>query len=346
MFSSGVLSSWPMALGIFLVSLMIVIATSARFTRKLEELCEALNLSIGILSLLSALGANIPNYVSSVIAILSGHEDVGIGIIVGSNIYNIAIILGLCTWLTPERAGMTLDIREKRDIRVIAWYAFVITLLSFVLIFWLPDNPLVTTLHASRFPVVLLPLTSLLVLGIFGALLVHILRRSHGSAGTTLHHHEHPGRKASLSLVRLGSEIIFTLAIALGGVLVMVQSGQTLTADLHLPPVLAGLLVLAVATSLPNTVVAVSLVRTGEAAACVEEVCSSGSINIALGIVLPLLFWQGVLGDRFLLILDMPLALALVAGVLFFVLRGRLSRGFGSLLLATYVVWVVLRFWV
>ena len=344
MFSSGVLSSWPMALGIFLVSLMIVIATSARFTRKLEELCEALNLSIGILSLLSALGANIPNYVSSVIAILSGHEDVGIGIIVGSNIYNIAIILGLCTWLTPERAGMTLDVQEKRDVRVIAWYAFVITLLSFVVIFWLPGESLVTTLHASRFSAILLSLTRVLVLGIFGALLVHILRRSHGSAGTTLHHHEHPAPKAPLSLVRLGSEIIFTLAIALGGVLVMVQSGQTLTADLHLPSVLAGLLVLAVATSLPNTVVAVSLVRTGEAAACIEEVCSSGSINIALGIVLPLLFWQGVLGDRFLLILDMPLALALVAGVLFFVLRGRLSRGFGSLLLATYVAWVVLRF--
>ena len=346
MFSSGILSSWPMALGIFLVSLMFVIATSARFTRRLEELCEALNLSIGILSLLSALGANIPNYVSSVIAILGGHEDVGIGIIVGSNIYNIAIILGLCTWLTPEHAGMTLDVREKRDVRVIAWYAFVITLLSFVVIFWLPGESLVTTLHASRFPTVLLPLTRVLVLGIFGALLVHILRRSHGSAGSSLHHHEHPGRKAPLSLVRLGSEIIFTLAIALGGVLVMVQSGQTLTADLHLPSVLAGLVVLAVATSLPNTVVAVSLVRTGEAAACVEEVCSSGSINIALGIVLPLLFWQGVLGDRFLLILDMPLALALVAGVLFFVLRGRLSRGFGSLLLATYVAWVVLRFWV
>src|SRR5438445_1164397 len=104
MFSSVVLSSWPMALGIFLVSLIIVIVTSARFTRKLEELCEALNLSIGILSLLSALGANVPNYVSSAIAIFSGHIDVGIGIIVGSNIYNLTIILGLCALLTHERS--------------------------------------------------------------------------------------------------------------------------------------------------------------------------------------------------------------------------------------------------
>lgn len=344
MFSFGIFSSWPVASGLFLVSLTVVIAASARFTDKLEELCEALNLSIGMLSLFSALGANIPNYVSSIIAILGGHEDVGIGIIIGSNIYNIAIILGLCTWLTPERAGMTLDAQEKRDVGVIARYALVITFLLFPIIFWLPGEPLVTTLLASSFSSILLPLTGLLVLGIFGALLVHILRRSHGSEGTTLHHHEHPGQKSPLSLLRLGGEIIFTLAIALGGVLVMVQSGQTLTADLHLPSVLAGLLVLAVATSLPNTVVAVSLVRTGEAAACVEEVCSSGSINIALGIVLPLLFWQGLLRDRFLLILDVPLAFALVASVLFGIWRGRLSRNFGSLLLVTYVVWVVVRF--
>jgi len=93
MFTSGIFSFLPVTLGIFLVSLLIVVAASARFTRKLEELCEAFNLSIGVLSLLSALGANIPNYVSSAIAIVSGHIDVGIGIIVGSNIYNLAIIL-------------------------------------------------------------------------------------------------------------------------------------------------------------------------------------------------------------------------------------------------------------
>ncbi len=346
MFTSGVFSFLPVTLGIFLVSLTIVVATSARFTRKLEELCEAFNLSIGVLSLLSALGANVPNYVSSAIAIVSGHIDVGIGIIVGSNIYNIAIILGLCTLLTPERSGMTLDVRERRDVRVIAYYAVAIALLSFLVISQLPGGLLVTAFHARRASLVLLPLMSVLVLGIFGALLVHILRRSRGSARTRLHHHDYPQRKAPLSIVRLTGEVIFTLVIALGGVLVMVQAGQTLTADLRMPSVLAGLLVLAVATSLPTTVVAVSLVRTGEVAACVEEVYSSSSINTALGIVLPLLFWQGILGDRFLLLLDAPLTLVLLSVVLFYVLRGRISRSLGFLLLGTYVAWVLIRFWV
>lgn len=345
MFSSGIFSSLPVALGIFLVSLMIVIATSARFTRKLEKLCEALNLSIGMLSLLSALGANVPNYVSSAIAILSGHMDVGIGIIVGSNIYNLTLILGLCALLTPERSGMTLDVREKRDVGLVARYALAIIFLAFVVICWLPRSPFIPSLHTPGISHVLLLLSSTLALGVFSGLLVHILRRTHGGVGTTLHHLD-AKRIAPLAILRLCSAIIVTLAIALGGVLVMVQSGQTLTGDLHMPPVLAGLLVLAVATSLPNTVVAVSLVRTGEAAACVEEVYSSGSINAALGVVLPLLFWQGVLSDRFLLLLDAPLTLAIILFALIFVLRGRLSRGMGVLLLAIYVVWALVRFWI
>ena len=345
MFTPGIFSSLAATLGIFLVSLIIVIATSARFTRKLEELCEALNLSIGILSLLSALGANVPNYVSSAIAILSGHIDVGIGIIVGSNIYNLTIILGLCTLLTPERSGMMLDAQEKRDVGTIAWYALTIILLAFMVICWLPGGPLTTAQHVPGIFHVFLLLSGIVALGVFSALLVHIIRRTHGGEGTTLHHRE-VKRKAPLSILRLGCEILLTLAIALGGVLVMVQSGQTLTADLHMPSILAGLLVLAVATSLPNTVVAISLVRTGEAAACVEEVYSSGSLNAALGIVLPLVFWQGVLNDHFLLLLDAPLTLALILYTLVFVLRGRLSRGRGVLLLFIYVGWVLVRFWI
>lgn len=343
MFLSGLLASLPVALGIFLISLIIVIVTSARFTRKLEELCEALHLSIGILSLLSALGANIPNYVSSAIAIFSGHIDVGIGIIVGSNIYNLTIILGLCYLLTPERSGMTLDAQEKRDAGTIAWYALAVILLAFVVMCWLPGAPFVTARHTTGIFHLLLLLSSIVSLGVFSALLVHIIRRTHGGEGTTVHHHE-VKRKALRSMLRLSGEILLTLAMALGGVLVMVQSGQTLTADLHMPSVLAGLLVLAVATSLPNTVVAVSLVRTGEAAACVEEVYSSGSINAALGIVLPLLFFQDTLNDQFLLLLDAPLTLALTLYTLFFVLKGRLSRGMGMLLLVIYICWALVRF--
>ena len=67
----------------------------------------------------------------------------------------------------------------------------------------------------------------------------------------------HRDRHARDQLV--GGEVVLALVIALIGVLVMVQSGQAVSIDIHLPQALTGLVILAVATSLPNTVVAVSL---------------------------------------------------------------------------------------
>ncbi len=123
MHSLKILSLLPVALLLFLVSLIIVMVTSAWFTRRLEALCEMFGLSIGMLSLLSAIGANIPNYVASAVAIMSGHVDVGIGIIVGSSVYNIAIILGICTLASPAATGIALNAQESQDARGIAWYA-------------------------------------------------------------------------------------------------------------------------------------------------------------------------------------------------------------------------------
>ena len=123
----------------------------------------------------------------------------------------------------------------------------------------------------------------------------------------------------------------------------MVNSGQIMTADLHVPPAFAGLVVLAVATSLPNTVVALSLVRTGEGIACIEEIFNSNSINIALGIFLPILLWQGPIADHLLLLVDGPLMVLLTLALMTSVFRGRLSRLSGIVLLGVYIAWVVLR---
>jgi cation:H+ antiporter len=348
MLTLNILSLLPIAPLLFLISLLIVMVTSAWFTRRLEALCEAFGLSIGILSLLSAIGANIPNYAASAVAIIGGHTYVGIGIIVGSSIYNIAIILGLCTLTSREAPGITLNAQESQDARGIAWYALAIVLSILVVIALLPATAAIAEPRQVSPMHFLVPIASVIVLGIFSALIVHILRRSHPAPASPLatHSHTHLSRSPSVRVFRLIGEVVLSLVVALMGVLVMVQSGQTVSTDVHLPQALTGLVVLAVATSLPNTVVAVSLARTGEAAASVEEIFSSNSINAALGLALPLLFWQGVLHDRSILFLDMPLTILLTLGMLVGVFRRRMSRAFGLVLLCIYVAWVMVHLWI
>lgn len=323
---------------------------AAWFTRRLEAICDVLDLSAGILSMLGALGANIPNYSASIVAIASGQLGVGLGIIIGSNIYNIAIILGIATFATRARSGIMLQAGERQDVRTVAHYA-VWTMLATLLTIWLlPGTPLTGGSRSFQLLTLFCIGAALLVLGIFGSLAWHLVKRSHPphtEASVVLPEKKQiPTTTSSMSLPRLITEMLVALLFALGGVVVMVQSGQTLTMDLHIPQVLAGLLILAVATSLPNTVVAVSLVRTSRAAACVEEIFSSNSINAALGIALPLLFWREALSNRLLLWLDAPLMVMLTVGGLLYVLRGRISRVGGIGLLLSYVVWVGVHVWV
>jgi len=319
-------------------------AAAAWFTRRLEAICDRLELSAGVLSILGALGANIPNYVASIDAIAHGSSEVGLGIIIGSNIYNIAIILGLATFATGERKGLRFSLEEARQVKGVGIYTLA-TLLTILLAVWLlPQHMFWPAFHASSLAGGLLLAMLLLVLALFAALAWHILRRPHPAQDEP--HLVEPNTTRRLGLMRLMIEAVLALVVALGGVVVMVQSGQNLTTELHMAPALAGLLVLAVATSLPNTVVALILVRTGRAAACAEEIFSSNSVNAALGIALPLLIWHQSIHNSLLLILDVPLMVLLTLWALINSRRGRMGRLMGAGLLLSYVVWVGIHLFV
>jgi cation:H+ antiporter len=121
----------------------------------------------------------------------------------------------------------------------------------------------------------------------------------------------------------------------------MVQAGQVVGEETRLPPAILGLLVLAVATSLPNTVVAYQLARTARAEACVEEILSSNGVNLALGAALPALVWGIRIVDPAFLSVDLPLlfVLGLVAVTLLYVRR--IPRLVGVGLIGLYVLWIM-----
>lgn len=326
---------------LFAGSVLLTLSASAWFTHRLEMVCASLELPISLLSLLGALGANIPNYAASIAAIAGGQVDVGLGIIIGSNIYNVAIILSISTFAVPRACGITLPSADMRDIDVVGLFALAIMAVVTLLIWLLPGTP-VTGQQGSVVTLNALYTLIIVVGGLFASLVWHALRRVHHVHHPSPNHRNDKYEQAHRSLMRLFAEGLIALAVALGGVVVMVWSGEGLTSDLHMPPVLAGLLVLAVATSLPNTVVAFSLARDNRASACIEEIFSSNSINAALGIVLPLALWPAMIHDRLLLLVDAPL-MAVLTLALLLTLRRRIGYVAALLLLATYVAWVILH---
>lgn len=332
---------------IFVLSLMIALGASAWFTRCLEVLSDHFRFSSGLLSLLGALGANIPNYIAALTAAISGQLGVGIGIIIGSNIYNIAIILGISTFASPTGRGIVLTRKEARDADLVGRVALVMMLTTALAVGALAWKDV---LHASSSALWLASLVvfvfNVLTLGLFGVLSFHALQREPEVPLPAERKAESSPRDARKTTKRMGrtvrmlGEVMVALGIALGAVVVMVEVGQTVAADVHLPAAILSLVILAIATSLPNTVVAFTLARTGRASASIEEIFSSNSVNVALGVALPLLFWPSVQNARSLVWLDAPLMVALTLVALLCVKKQGVSRPIGWLLLLVYIGWI------
>ena len=81
---------------------------------------------------LVAYGTSAPELVVSVDAALSGEGGISIGNVVGSNICNIALILGLCAVITPLTVNRAM---LKSDVPVMA-----VTAVAFCLIYWWQDG--------------------------------------------------------------------------------------------------------------------------------------------------------------------------------------------------------------
>src|SRR5438309_3054412 len=87
--------SIPVAASLFFGGLIVTFSASFVLALELDRIGERLGFSEGLLGIVTALGADGPEISSAVAAIVSGHNDTGVGVVVGSNVFNIAALLGL-----------------------------------------------------------------------------------------------------------------------------------------------------------------------------------------------------------------------------------------------------------
>ncbi len=244
--------------------------------------------------MLGALGANIPNYAASIVAIAGREMEVGLGIIIGSNIYNIAIILGIVTFAVPQRHGVILKLRMAHDVHTVALYTLTGMLTTLCGVWLLPGTPLASLFRAPLLFTILLTIAMVTMVALFGGLIIHALRRTHHDhdESLTVPMLQRIAQQKWVSTVPLRQlliwigEALLALLTALGAVVIMVQSGQSLTLDLHMSQVLAGLLVLAVATSLPNTIVAFMLAQYVTRSTSLVAGCSAYGCTHSSGVAL------------------------------------------------------------
>jgi cation:H+ antiporter len=79
----------------FVVGAAVSLATSWLLVSRLERIGERLGLSEALLGIIAALAADAPEISAAVGALTSRQQSVGVGVVLGSNVFNLAALLGL-----------------------------------------------------------------------------------------------------------------------------------------------------------------------------------------------------------------------------------------------------------
>src|ERR671935_2840122 len=84
---------------LFLGSLAVTLIAAAFFARRLDRVGLHLGLPETLLGLLTALAADAPETSSAIAALVRGAHDVGVGVVLGSNVFNLGAMIGLSALL-------------------------------------------------------------------------------------------------------------------------------------------------------------------------------------------------------------------------------------------------------
>src|SRR2546423_15032834 len=87
------------AVATFLVSLAITLGAAELFARRMDRLGTRFGLSEALVGLLTALAADGPEISSALVALVKGADSVSVGVLVGSNVFNLAAMIGVSALL-------------------------------------------------------------------------------------------------------------------------------------------------------------------------------------------------------------------------------------------------------
>lgn len=310
---------------LFGVSAVVSLGASWLLVSRIERIGGRLGVTEATLGLLAALAADGPEITSAVSALVGHQQEVGAGVIVGSNVFNLAALLGLgavvAGWVALHRR---------------------VVVLTGAVSLWIAGAGVATVLGWID------PLAGLLV--VVAALAPYVWLAAS-------HHRTRVGRWLSVAMTEEELELhpalesarspsdlplaLFALVVVIVASVAMERTATNLGHHFGVSEIVIGGIVLAAVTSLPNAVAAVYLGGRGRGTAMLSAALNSNALNIAFGLLLPAtIVGLGAPSSRAAFVAVWNLGLTAVVLVLAYRDRG-LRRPVGVLVLVAYAGFVV-----
>ena len=264
-----------------------------------------------------ALGTSMPEFLVNLFAVFSNESSLALGNIVGSNISNVALILGCSALILPLTVAPQLLRRE-----------YPVMLVVMVLFYLCALDGVIGTIDGALMVGLLLAL---------GAYLIHDARRANPPP---LLDEMDPDLDEVSDTLPTWKKAGYLLggSIALGvGARLMVQSAKWTAHQMDIDPMVIGLTIVAVGTSLPELAASVVGALREEADLSVGNVMGSNLLNVLFVVGTISIFDPLEVGSRALRV-DFPIMLAFCALLLPLTwYNHRISRWGGGLLLTGFV---------
>ena len=268
-----------------------------------------------------AMGTSAPETSVSISAALQGANEIAVSNVVGSNFFNLLVVVGVCALLQPINITKSLI---KRDYPY-SIFATVLILAFLVIGLFVSGQPQLTRIDG------------IILLAAFVFYLVILIRFTLISIAT--------GHKVDVEEVKTRSfpvSIIF-IVIGLAGVIYggdfVVNSATAIATTFGMSNTLIGLTIVAIGTSLPELVTSIVAAKKGEADLALGNVIGSNIFNLLL--VLGISSTVHTIKVEFDSIIDTLLLLIVNVVVLAIVLKKKSSigKGVGVFMILMYVVY-------
>lgn len=240
-----------------------------------------------------AFGTSAPEFAVSVKSIISNNSDMVLGNVIGSNILNILLIIGICSLIKPIKVKSN-TVRKELPI---------VMLFSTLLFFLIKDDLFVSNVNTvSRNDGFVI----LLFFAVFIYYLISIMRNKKDEDGESAKY-------------GIGKSILFTLlgiVCIIMGSNVVVDSASSIATMMGISQKMIALTVVAFGTSLPELVTSIVSTRKGEQEILVGNIVGSNIFNIGIVLGLPVAMFGGIPAIGFNIV---DLITMIVAAVLLFV---------------------------
>ena len=334
---------------VLIVSLLIVIKAADLFVDNIVHIGKALGVSQIVLGVTAAaIGTSLPEFGSALIASLGGNAEMGVGVVIGSNIWNVAGILGITATITG------LVQAEKKSINRDGLMAVVTGVLLFVAMIY---GYITKQLHISAISSVIMIVFYLYYMRVLikDQKNIEVIKSTKEKTDDkkeipkektnelsefeeTIEKKKNSVKKKNIFLVIIG-----VLGLAIGCEL-MIMSAESLASTFGIPEAIMGLFTLSMGTSISELVVTLSSALKGLHDLSMGTVFGSVTFNILIGIGVPALL-VNIPIEPLSLYFDAPVMIAVSAVTLLIMKYNgmKLNRFSGIFLIAIYILYAFLR---